>query len=378
MKNSLTSVWQQPLWLLILCFSLPLNAQQSEQQELAEVQQQIKATEQQLRQQKRQLQDAEKQLQQSDRKLATASGKVHTTEQELRGLQQREKELLQQQQELTRQLGEQQKLLANQLKSAYSLGQHDYSRLLLNQQDTAKLERVLSYYQYFNRARMKQLAEIEETASKLNLVAAELSNKQQQLSEALAELQQQQRQLLAAKQSQQESVDALQQLLKQQGAQLDYLRQNEQSLQTTINELQKMAARAKELSGLNAQKGSLDWPLYGRVMQRFGEARQGIPSRGILIQGSEGSVVKAIADGKVIYADWLKGYGWVIVLDHGEGFMSLYGHNQNLLKQPGQNIMAGETIALVGMSGGQSAAGLYFEIRNKGEAINPLPWLNRS
>ena len=111
-------------------------------------------------------------------------------------------------------------------------------------------------------------------------------------------------------------------------------------------------------------------------MQRFGQSRQGgISSRGILIQGSEGDAVKAIADGQVIYADWLKGYGWVIVLDHGAGFMSLYGHNQNLLKQPGARINAGETIALAGMSGGQASAGLYFEIREKGEAVNPMQWL---
>jgi septal ring factor EnvC (AmiA/AmiB activator) len=116
--------------------------------------------------------------------------------------------------------------------------------------------------------------------------------------------------------------------------------------------------------------------LNGSLMQRFGQSRQGgISSRGILIQGSEGDAVKAIADGQVIYADWLKGYGWVIVLDHGAGFMSLYGHNQNLLKQPGARINEGETIALAGMSGGQASAGLYFEIREKGEAVNPMQWL---
>lgn len=370
---------QQPYWLLLLLICLPLTAQQSEEKELAELQQQIKATEQQLKQQQRQLQDAEKKLRQSDLQLASASASVNKTGQELQALQQREKSLLQQQQQLTRQFSQQQTLLAGQLKSAYSLGQHDYTRLLLNQQDAGKLERVLSYYQYFNRARMAQLAEIEQTASQLEQIVTELSEKQQQLSATLQELQKQQRQLLAAKNTQQQSVSSLQELLKKQGSQLDYLRQNEQSLQNTIDELRKLAVQARELSGLASQQGKLTWPLYGRLLQRFGENRQGgMPSRGILIQGSEGSVVKAVADGRVIYADWLKGYGWVIVLDHGDGFMSLYGHNQNLLKQPGQHIMAGETIALVGMSGGQSAAGLYFEIRNKGEAINPLPWLNRS
>lgn len=380
MRKTVLSVLikQQPVWLLLLLCCFSVYAQQTEQKELQNLQQQIKLTERQLKQQQQQLQDAEKKLQQSDTELATASTKTRNTEAELRALQQRETELQQQQQTLNQQFKTQEALLAAQLKSAYSLGQHDYTRLLLSQQDAGKLERVLSYYHYFNRARLAQLAEIEAITAQLDKVVTELTEKQHQLTNTLAELQQQQQQLLTAKNRQQQSVSQLQELLKKQGSQLDYLRHNEQSLQNTIDELRKRAA-ARELKGLNPQKGQLNWPLQGRLLQRFGENRQGgMPSRGILIQGSEGSIVKAVADGQVIYADWLKGYGWVIVLDHGNGFMSLYGHNQNLLKQPGQHIMAGETIALVGMSGGQSIPGLYFEIRNKGEAINPITWLNRN
>lgn len=367
---------QQSCWLL--CFCLPVTSV-AQQQELAEVKQQIQQTENEVKQQQKQLEQAEKTLQQSDKALAKASSEVRETQQQRQQLVAREQQLLKQKTELEQSLQQQQKLLAAQLKSAYSLGQHDYSRMLLNQQDSGKLERVLSYYQYFNRARMQQLAELNHTISQLQQVLSELSEKQQQLAQTLTKLQQQQQQLLGAKTEQQQAVGQLQAMLKQQGRQLDYLRQNEASLQSKLEELRRLAQQARELAGLTNIKGKLTWPLQGSLLQRFGESRQGgMSSRGILIQSTEGEAVKAVADGQVIYADWLKGYGWVIVLDHGAGFMSLYGHNQNLLKKPGSRISAGETIALAGTSGGQSSAGLYFEIRNKGEAVNPLQWLGRN
>jgi len=366
--------------LSILLLSLPSAfAQQQQEQELAELKQQIQLTEQQVKQQQRQLEQAEQKLQRSDRELAEASAATRATEQERQQLAAREQQLLQQQETLEQTLQQQQSLLASQLKSAYSLGQHDYSKMLLSQQDAAKLERVLSYYQYFNRARLRQLAALNKTITELQQVLLELTEKQQQLAASLQKLQQQQQLLAQAKSEQQQAVSRLQDTLRQQGRQLDYLRQNEASLQTTLDNLRKLAEQARELGGLTKQKGRLIWPLNGSLLQRFGQSRQGgISSRGILIQGSEGDAVKAIADGQVIYADWLKGYGWVIVLDHGAGFMSLYGHNQNLLKQPGARINAGETIALTGMSGGQASAGLYFEIREKGEAVNPMQWLMQS
>lgn len=357
----------------------PAQAQQQQEQELAALQQQIQLTERQLKQQQQQLEQAEQQLQNSDRALAKASAAVRETEQQRQQLTQQEQKLTSQKTQLEHNLAQQQQLLAAQLKSAYSLGQHDYSRMLLNQQDASKLERVLSYYQYFNRARLVQLQQLNQTITELQQVLAELADKQQQLADTLRTLQQQQQQLLSAKASQQQALTALQSTLKQQGRQLDYLRQNESSLQATLDELRRRAQQSLELAGLSGQKGSLNWPLKGTLLQKFGESRQGgMSSRGILIQSNEGATVQAIADGQVIYADWLKGYGWVIVLDHGNGYMSLYGHNQNLLKQPGARISAGEGIALAGMSGGQASAGLYFEIRNKGEAVNPLHWLNKS
>lgn len=376
MSKRLPYLFAGCFWLSLL--STAASAQQTPQaeRELQQLQQQIKQTEQQVRQQRRQLQQAEQRLQAADKALAEAARKLRDTQGRQQRLERESANLNRQQQQLQQQLAEQQQLLAEQLKSAYSLGQHDYSRLLLNQQDTGKLERVLTYYQYFNQARLRQLAQINHTVSELDQVKQQLANQQQQLQTELSALQQQQQQLSEARGSQQASVNELQALLKQQGNQLSYLRQNETTLQNTINELRRLAERNRDLSGLTAGRGKYPWPLRGRVLQRFGQNRQGgLASRGILIQGVSGANVQSIADGRVIYADWLKGYGWVIVVDHGKGFMSLYGHNQSLLKQPGDNVRAGDAIAQVGASGGQADPGLYFEIREKGEAVNPLNWL---
>jgi murein hydrolase activator len=376
--NCPAPILQTACWLLLCCLP-PALAQQKQEQELADLKQQIQLTEQQVKQQQKQLEQAEQKLQQSDKALAQASSASRKTEQEYQGLAAREKLLVAEQSSLEQKLQQQQNLLAAQIKSAYSLGKHDYSRMLLNQQDAGKLERVLSYYQYFNRARLQQLTELNQTISQLQQVLMALAEKQQQLAATLLTLQQQQQLLVQAKKEQQQAVSRLQDTLQQQGRQLDYLRQNEASLQTTLEKLRKLAEKTRAMAGLSRQKGQLTWPVNGNLLQRFGESRQGgISSRGILIQGREGDNVKAIADGQVIYADWLKGYGWVIVLDHGAGFMSLYGHNQNLLQQPGARINAGETIALAGMSGGQASAGVYFEIRHKGEAVNPLLWLSQT
>jgi septal ring factor EnvC (AmiA/AmiB activator) len=133
------------------------------------------------------------------------------------------------------------------------------------------------------------------------------------------------------------------------------------------------------MNGLAKRKGKLPAPVKGRIRHLFGSRRQGQVSwKGIVIDGAEGDPVNTIAPGRVLYADWLRGFGLVAIVDHGEGYMSVYGRNQALLKNVGDSVIAGDTISLVGNSGGQAQPGLYFEIRHKGKALNPSQWLGRS
>lgn len=376
--------WAQPAVVissLLLCLLLaPLaQAQQSDtakaRQELKSVQQDIARTEQQRALQQQQLRDTEQQLKQADAKLAEAAAAVAVQQQQLQALDVKLAELATHQQQLEQQRQTQQQLLAAQVKAAYQVGGHDYTQLLLNQQDALKLERLLTYYQYFNNARIQQLQALKQTVSELEQLASLQQQTRHEQSLRLNELTSQQQDLVAAKNQQQQSVAKLRELLAEQKQQLAYLKDNEKSLQSTIAKLKAEAAN-RRLAYKGKKQGQLPWPVQGTLVQKFGAAQGGqTTASGILIQAANGQPVRAVADGQVIYADWLRGYGWVIVLDHGNGLMSLYGHNQSLLKSPGDVVRNGDHVALVGQSGGRDRSGLYFEIRQKGAAVDPLRWL---
>ncbi len=371
---------QQSLALLLCLGSAPVVAQDQKevQQELSQLKGQIQKTEKELQQQQKAFSKAQDLLKSADQSLARLAQQIRQSDDELIKVQQRQQQLELEQQQLQQSFELQKSLLAQQLKGAFVTGEHDYTKMLLNQQDSNKLERVLTYYQYLNQARMQQITQIQQTAESLKQVELELQQKAEQQRELQARLKQQQQELMDAKSSQLASVKKMKSFLTDQEQQLDYLKQNEQSLQTTLGKLKAAAIAAKKRINLPKTKGKLPWPVQGDILQGYGEKRlAGVSSRGILIAAPEGSKVKAVADGQVIYADWLKGYGWVIVLDHGNGVMSLYGHNQTLLKKPGEAVNASEAVALVGASGGQAQAGLYFEIRQKGTAINPVTWLQK-
>lgn len=370
-------------WLLgVLLSSLSFDAiaQQSTasaRKELESLQQEIKQTERQRRDQRQKLKKAEAQLKLADSALAQAADAVVQQQSKITELQNQQQKLDAEVQVLEQQRQHQQSLLAAQVKAAYQVGGHDYTQLLLNQQDAVKLERTLTYYQYFNNARMQQLLALKATVAELDALKVQTAANQLEQQQRLAQLKSQQEELTAARQSQHQSVQELAALLSNQQEQLAYLRTNEKSLQDTLAKL-KAAAANRRLASHAGKAGNLPWPVQGQIAQQFGAKHGGgMTASGLIIEARAGTAVKAVANGQVIYADWLKGYGWVTVIDHGNGLMSLYGHNQTLLKTPGETVQVGDAIALVGQSGGQGRPGLYFEIRQKGTAVNPLRWLTR-
>jgi septal ring factor EnvC (AmiA/AmiB activator) len=357
-----------------------VQAQQSTasaRKELESLQQEIKLTERQRRDQRQKLKKADAQLKLADADLAKAAEAVAAQQTKITELQAQQQKLDAEALILEQQRQQQQLLLAAQVKAAYQVGGHDYTQLLLNQQDAVKLERTLTYYQYFNNARMQQLSALKATVTELDVLKQQTAANQLEQEQRLAQLTSQQQDLTLARQSQQQSVKELQTLLSNHQQQLEYLKTNEKSLQDTLAKL-KAAAANRRLASNTGKAGSLPWPVQGAISQQFGAKHGGgMTASGLIIEAKAGTAVKAVAAGQVIYADWLKGYGWVTVVDHGNGLMSLYGHNQTLLKTPGESVRAGDAVALVGQSGGQDQPGLYFEIRQKGSAVNPLRWLRR-
>jgi len=353
-------------------------AQEQTEEQLKQVQQELKQKQQQLKQQLKSVKALEQELKQAEVSISTSARQLRSTRKQQQNNQQEQKKLKQQKQDLTQKLAQQKSLLANQLKTAYTSGHHDYAKMLFNQKDAGKLERSLVYYQYLNRARQRQISGFTQMAQELEQVSLELDRKQQELT-ALEQTQIQQRQTLQRQQKQrQNTVANLNKKINSQAAQIEQLQFSEQNLKQVIEQAQQLATQTVTLNGLKSVRGKLPKPAKGRMRKLFGSRRQGqIKWKGVLFNGNEGSPVSAIHQGKIIFADWLKGFGLVTVIDHGKGYMSLYGHNQALLKQAGDTVTQGEQIALVGQSGGQTRPALYFEIRYKGKPVNPSRWLKR-
>jgi len=274
----------------------------------------------------------------------------------------------------------QRRALAEQLRAAYMTGRQEYLKLLLNQQDPVLLGRSMVYYDYFNRARTRQI-------SQLNAGLTQLVGLEQTINRQTAELVQ----LRAAEQQEKQALEQNQQQRRQILVKLDneILNQN-QTLQSMLGDARQLELLLpklqRALANIGAEagnrvpfaqlKGKLPWPLRGPILSPYGSARMAGAMRwqGVLIGAQEGQEVRAISAGRVAFADWLRGFGLLVIIDHGDGYMSLYGHNQSLFKHTGDWVEGGEPIAGAGNTGGNNTAGLYFEIRHQGEPNNPGIW----
>ncbi len=348
------------------------------EQRLQNVKQKIKQQQKQIKKQKSQLGKVETEVKNTDKQIAQAIKTLRQTQQQLGELNTALSQLQQEKQQTEKEKAKQTDVLAMQVKSAYHLGHHDYLMLLLSQESPGKLERMLSYYQYLNEARVDVVEKLKNSMQKLADIEQQQQQKKQQLL-TLKQTQTQNKQALAKlKQKQVKTLKALNAQLNSDRKQLKRFKGNENELNSLIEALSKTIEALPDLDsleGLKKYKGKLPWPTNGNVQRLYGTKKRGpLKWKGIRINNKLGQAVRNIHAGQVIFSDWMKGFGLVLVVDHGEGYMSLYGHNQTLLKNIGDIVEAGETVALVGQSGGQPNPNLYFEIRYKGRPLNPVYW----
>jgi septal ring factor EnvC (AmiA/AmiB activator) len=320
-------------------------------------------------------------LKRSELAIAATARSLNNTQNELKHNRAEQKTLNEQADALRKRIQNQQSQLAAQLRSAYMAGNYDYAKMLLNQEDALKFERVLTYYQYFNQARKQAISGFREDIAELEVVNARLEKAESQLQVLLANQQSQRAELQTRQKDRQATLAKLNAKISTESEAIAALKENEEALIKAIEEAERALREARRedvtLNGLANFRGKLIVPATGRLQRLFGKRRQGqVRWKGIVIEGNEGNPVRTIHQGRVLYADWLKGFGLVSIVDHGEGYMSVYGHNQALLKQAGDVVKAGETIALVGQSGGQPYPSLYFEVRHKGKALNPTKWID--
>ncbi|MRJ44532.1 peptidoglycan DD-metalloendopeptidase family protein [Idiomarina loihiensis] len=350
----------------------------STQAEIAAVKEELAKRLQAIEERSSALNSTERQLRDLEIKTSEIAGSLRQTETELKEITAEIADSEQRREELKQKQKQQMTQLEDQLVSAYMNGKHDFLKMLLNQQNPGQFERMLSYYQYMNSARVEEIEVIRRTQEEIATLTEQLKQQQSQLASLQAEQQEQRAQLEQQQHRQEEKLAELQQQQRKDRSRVTQLEQSREQLEQVLSAIETALTQQKDvrLVGLQAVKNQLRWPSDGDVKRLFGQRREGpLEWKGVLIEGQNGQPVRSIANGRVVYADWLRGFGLVIVIDHGESYMSLYGHNQTLTKAVGDKVRKDEEIALMGQSGSRNSAALYFEIRHQGRPQNPSNWI---
>ncbi len=322
-----------------------------------------------------QLRDAELGVQGARRKLEETRAQRIASESRLEDL---EREQASREKELAAERG----ALAGELRTAYVNGREEQLKMLLNQQDPAEFGRMLTYYGYFGRARAERIGSIRDKLEHLALLREKIAAESQRLKDLEARQEQELAALKGAQQKRTQAVAAIDSQIKTRGGEIKRLESQARGLEKLIADLRKalQSVPVAKQAPFEPLRGKLPWPVQqGKVLARFGQPRAGgsLKWQGMLIGTDRGSRVRAPFAGRVAYADWLPGMGLMIVLDHGGGYLSLYGHNEEVFKKVGDPVAAGDVIGAVGDTGGHNQPALYFEVRRGREPVNPENWLQR-
>ena len=315
----------------------------------------------------RQLRDNETATARTRARLAAIQQEIAAQQARLRGLQTEQDA---RGQALTRQ----KQALAAQLRAAHRNGRQHALRLILNQEDPARLGRALAYYAYLNQRRARKIEAVRLGLDALRQAQGAVRAETARLAALQVEQEQKLGELRAFRAGRADLIARLQDYMSAEGRALTRLRENERELQDLLQELKAMAAPPAG-PPFDSLRGKLAWPARGRLIKQFGNPKKaGLKWRGVLIGAAPGSRVNAVSGGRIVFADRFRNLGLLLIIDHGDGFLSLYGHNQDLLKTTGERVQTGEQIATVGDSGGQRDTALYFEIRKGKQPLNPAEW----
>ncbi len=374
--------WLCGLLLMVLAAQATADDKQLQiqQQKRAALQQSISQLKQKIKETREEKDSLVAELARAEQDIGRSIAQLRELETQQRSLGKKLNKLLQKQQQLHQHLTDSRNKLAQLLRSAYAMGRQERLKLFLNQQDPAMLSRLLSYHDYISKERARQLQLLTNDLEQMKRVKNDIL--QQQL--AIEKLHQQQLENKnALQQRQQQRRKLLHQFdarLQQQGEKLRRWQENERQLANLLQQLQNALNNLElpEQKGFRESKGKLIWPLKGRLRKTFGAQKIGnLRWDGVIISAREGQKVHSIHPGRVAWADWLRGYGLLIIVEHGDGYMSLYGNNQSLFKETGDWVESGEVIAQASASD-QRTMGLYFGIRYKGKALNPGRWCRKS
>lgn len=368
-----------PFFLLFALANDALGQEKKTEKQLQQLKATIEALRKELESTKSSRNEIQKSLESSEKAVGELSKKAESLKKELKENQSTLKELRDERSQLEEQKREQQASVSGYINSAYRLGQQSQIRLLLNQQQPDRVARNLKYYNYFADARAEKIGSFVKTINRIDQIEPEIAYKTAAIESNYASLKQQQKKLKGAQVERKKILAKLNSSISNKAQELDQLSRDRKALEkvlaSVINSIDdvRIASGAVKFANL---KGKLPWPAQGRVLKQFGNTRVANKMRwqGMLIKSNAGSPVKAVHYGRVVFSDYLRGHGLLVIIDHGAGYMSLYAHNQTIYKELGEWVESGETIASVGNSGGQKQTALYFELRYKGQPTNPKRW----
>ena len=342
--------------------------------ELKTLRGQIEATETRIETARDEADNLTRQLRDNETATAGTRARLAAIQQQIAAQQARLRGLQAEQDARGQALTRQKQALAAQLRAAHRNGRNHALRLILNQEDPARLGRALAYYAYLNQRRARKIEAVRLGLDALRQAQSAVRAETARLAALQVEQEQKLGELRAFRAGRADLIARLQDYMNAKGRELDRLRENERELQALLQELKAMAVPPGG-PPFDSLRGKLVWPARGRLLKQFGNPKKaGLKWRGVLIGAEAGSRVNAVSGGRIVFADRFRNLGLLLIIDHGDGFLSLYGHNQDLLKTTGERVQTGEQIATVGDSGGQRDTALYFEIRKGKQPLNPAEW----
>lgn len=369
---------------------LPLSAMGDEKADMAKLQKDISNLQSELKKVQGARTTVQQDLQKNEVQMGDLEKKVEKIQQDINDQNRQISDLHKERETLQKARDKQQTQAAEQVRAAYKLGQQPQFKVFLNQESPERISRMMKYHSYFMAAHAEKMKTYLDTLTQLSALEPQIEQKTAELRNVKQQLDKEQQELLAAQAQRKQTLAKINTTISSKDRELQDMMEDRRQLQAL---LQKVARATTSLASapsyvplpnsgekFSSRKGRLPWPAQGRIGNSFGssQAEGQLQWNGILIKANSGQQVVAVHYGRVVFADYFRGQGLLMIVDHGEGFLTLYAHNQNLLKKAGDPVKAGEAIASVGNSGGQSDNGLYFEIRYQGKAIDPAIWLARA
>ena len=378
----------------LLCFSLLCihHAHASRQDDLDKLRQRISNLQQEMEKTSDSKSETADALRESELAISNSNRMLYKLAKQQREANQSLKQFQQQSKQLSLEIREQHLQLGKLMYQQYLGGRHEYVKLLLANHDPNQAARELQYYEYIAQSRAAWLESMRGNLTQLDTVTAHARQKNMELAAMQAEQAAQQQSMLRQKNAHQQLLQKISLQLKQQRQEIGRLQRDENHLAQLLTKLARIVAEPKasiapkdntqsidrpRSAPFTSLKGRLPLPVKGKITNTFGSKRPDstVIWKGLFVQSSASQQVYAVAPGRVIFADWLRGFGNLLIIDHGVGYMSLYGNNETLYKQVGDELRGGDTIAAVGNSGGNENYGLYFELRHEGIPLDPAKWL---